>query len=65
MKTIEIHPYDFAELVERMDVRDMLVIGNANYPYDRDFGELMTDGEIVRYHPNVNVPRTSGKHWIW
>lgn len=53
MDTIEIHPYDLAELVEQMA---------PHIPFVKD--GVLWDIDGVRYHQNASVPRTPGKHRI-
>ena len=59
---IEIHPYDFAELLEAASFDEVLTI--KKYPSDdrhTDFIEF--NGTL--YHRNASAPRTEGPHTIF
>ena len=64
METIEIHPYDLAEIIERLDPRNLIVQApGPDDVFSHDF--LITDGGVTKaYHPSAEVPRTPGNHWI-
>jgi hypothetical protein len=61
-KPIEIHPYDFAELMEEASFDELLTI--KKYPADdRHTNFIEFNGTL--YHRNDLAPRTEGPHTIF
>ena len=60
-EVIEIHPYDFAELLASTPISLEDVLRYEEYPSKENV--IVLGGKT--YHQSVNAPRTAGPHTIY